>query len=55
MSDKQLKALCNGLIALCQRYDLLPTNEDALVSELQIIASDECPIAEDDLLDFIMS
>ena len=53
MDNKQLKALCNGLIALCQRNDLLPTSTDALVSELQDIASDEYFITEDDLLDFL--
>lgn len=50
MSKTQLTALCNGLIALCQRYDLLPTNSDELADELQAIASGECYISKSELL-----
>jgi len=53
MDNKQLAALCNGLIALCQRYDLLPTEGESLADEMQAIASDECYISKNELLEFL--
>lgn len=49
MSNNQLTAICNGLIALCQRYDLLPTDGYALADELQSIAADECYISKNEI------
>lgn len=40
MSKKELEALVNGLIAMCQREDLLPTEINALCDELQSISSE---------------
>lgn len=49
MNAEQLTAICNGLIALCQRYDLLSTDGFELADELQAIAADECYISENEI------
>lgn len=46
MNVGQLTALINGLIALCQRHDILPTGSEELADELQSIASDEMYISK---------
>lgn len=53
MSEQELQALCNGLIAYCQRNSLLSTNADMLADQLQALASDEMHIPKTELLDFI--
>lgn len=49
MNKEQLNALVNGLIALCQRNDILPTESDELLDELQNIASGELYISKNEL------
>ena len=49
MSKEQLTALLNGLIALCQQYDILPTESNELLDELQSIASNEIYISKNEL------
>ena len=41
--------LGSQLIALCQRYDLLPTDGYELADELQSIAADECYISKNEI------
>ena len=53
MNNNQLTALCNGLIAICQRNDLLPTDAEELADELQSIAADECYVSKCDLMDYL--
>lgn len=40
MNNEQLSAIVNALIALCQRHDILPTDQSELIEELQTMASD---------------
>lgn len=53
MNKEELTALVNGLIALCQNYDLLPTDTDTLSDELQELAADEMYISKMELEDFL--
>lgn len=53
MNKGELTALVNGLIALCQNYDLLPTDTDALSDELQELAADEMYISKMELEYFL--
>lgn len=49
MNNEQLTALVTELIALCQRYDLLPTDSKELADELQDLASNEMYISKEEL------
>ena len=49
MSNEQLSALVNALIALCQREGILPTDQMELLGELQTLASDETYISFNEL------
>jgi hypothetical protein len=53
MSNNELTALVNELIALCQRNDLLPTNSEELADELQDLASNEIYISKSELDYFV--
>lgn len=53
MSNEELKALCNALIALAQREGLLPTDSGLLADKLQEMASDEMYVSKADLIDFL--
>lgn len=46
MGNEELTALCNALIALAQREELLPNESGLLVDKLQEIASDEMYISK---------
>ena len=54
MNNDQLTALVNGLIALCQRNDLLSIDSSELADELQEITSDEMYISKMEL-DYFLS
>lgn len=53
MSNEELKALCNALIALAQREDFLPTDSNSLADILQEMVSDEMYVSKADLIDFL--
>ena len=53
MSENEYTAIINGLIALCQNYDILPTNGNELADELQSIAANQCYISKSTIADFL--
>ena len=53
MNEQELKALCNGLIAYCQRHSRLSTNSDMLAEQLQALASDELNIPISTIIDYL--
>ena len=53
MNNSELKALTTSLIALCQNYDLLPTESGPLADELQSIVANETYISKQELIYFI--
>ena len=54
MNEQELKAIINGLIALCQREDILPTDSDNLADEVQRLAEDEMYIPKTAILDYLV-
>ena len=53
MGKNELNAVINGLIALCQANDLLPTTTDELADKLQSIASSEMYISKAELVYYL--
>lgn len=53
MGKRELVALVNELIALCQRHDLLPVSGSDLADELQDIVANEIYISKQELVYFL--
>ena len=53
MTRAELKALVNGLIALCQREGILSTETDYLATQLRLLAADEIYIEKQDIIDWL--
>lgn len=49
MTKNEAEALARGLVAFCQRNELLSTESDKLADELQQIAGDEMYISKAEL------